>query len=192
MKEHNNLPNHLKPKAITTNVGLKTRVIRSLYHAYEPLCKKVLHETTFTQSLEHVEYKICESYWWKQMISLRRKINVWVFYFKLVLPGKQVKHRNIFKERELIKYNPEDCCCLLRITAPSFMYIGNISGLHLTSVNVSVSRSMQYHKVKLLFHEYRSSGKYINSQAVVIVIDPILDIQILKWWDPEYPHPFDN
>ena len=171
---------------------MKARVIRSLYHAYEPLSKWVRHDVTLTQSTKDAELRICQSYWWKQMKSLRRKINVWMFYFKLILPDKQKKNTKVFKRRELINYNPEEDCCLLRITTSSYMYVDNVSELHLTGVNVSVSRDMRLHKVKLIFHEHKDNGKYLNSQATVIVIDPVLDIQILHWWDPDYPHPFDN
>lgn len=68
----------------------------------------------------------------------------------------------------------------------------DVTGMYLTGLSVNVSRDMKHHRVKLTFHEYRKHGKYTNSQGTHLVVDPVLDVHILPWWDPEYPHPLDN
>lgn len=184
------LPSHLKPEAITTNVGLRARVIRSLYHMYKPFTERVVHDP-ITESTHQVEYKICESHWWKRLSLCRRNITVWVFYFKLV-PPEHLEKTNIFKVQDLVNHNPEKHSSLLQVTVPSLINMLNLTGLCLTSVGVSVSRDMKHHRLKLIFQNYRPTGKYFSSQAKVIIMEPVLEVKVLDWWHPEYPHPFDK
>ena len=81
---------------------------------------------------------------------------------------------------------------MLRVTATSFLIMPGVNGMCLTGVSISVSRDMKHHRAKLTFHHYREHGKYTNSQATTLVIDPVLDVHVLSWWDPEYPHALDN
>jgi len=186
----NVLPSHLKANAITTNIGLKARVVRSLYFDYEPLKSSVMQITPILEAPSNVENRICKTYWWRQVTSSKRNIKIWMFYFKILPYG--VKQSNIFKQTDLIQFNSEEDASLLRVVSPSYIKLPNPSGLCLTGVNISVSRDMRHHKLKLIFHEYRHSKRYINSQALNIIIEPVFDVHVLNWWHPDYPHPVDH
>ena len=192
-----NLPGHLKPNAITTSIGLKTRVVRSLFYSYGPFVESIAHKTTLTHiPLEKVEGKTCQCYWWKQAVSTKQNTPVWILYLKMSKTNNSggASRGSIFDvgDHELIDHNPEEECCMLRITALSFMNIQDITGLYLRTGSFTVSRDFLHHKVKLDFYTYRKNGIYVTSQARVLCIDPVLDVCVLPWWGPEYPHPLDN
>merc|ERR1712159_211952 len=176
-----NLPSHLKGKAIT-NIGLKTRVVRSLFYSYAPFVEKIRHFSLTTIPMEKVESKTCQSYWWRQAMSSKQDIQVWILYMKLVSPETCTSKDDIFQVTDLTTYNPEAGCCLLRITSKSFVNIQDITDMYLKSGSVSVSRDFRHHKVKLTFHEYRKNGIYLNCNANILTIDPVLDVYILPWW----------
>ena len=196
-----NLPGHLKPNAITTRCGLKTRVVRSLFYSYPPFIQRITANKTLTSNpLHNVEGKICECYWWKQAVSTKQNTPVWVLYMKFAKTTTRGRLRSstsrnsIFevREEELIDHNPEEECCMLRVTTLSFMNIEDVTGLYLRAGSVTVSRDLMHHKAKLEFHTYRKNGVYVNAQARVLSVDPVLDVCVLPWWGPEYPHPLDN
>jgi len=202
--DHKTLPCHLTPKAITTTIGLKTRVIRSLFYCYPPYKEKLAHRSRMAVPLEQLEKKTCQCYWWRQETLCKRNTTAWVLHLKMV-PPSILRHANtnIFKVTNLIRHNPEEQCCLLRVTSTSFVNIPDVSELHLTAIGVSVSKDMQHHRVKLTFHKHRRTnyGKERNAKTTtttnakptaVVLIDPLLDLQLLSWWHPEYPHPLDN
>lgn len=173
-------------------MGLKTRVIRSLYYCYQPFIKARHENPGMMEALETVEHKLCEAFWWKQIVSKKRNVKLWMFYFKLKPYGaKCTQKKDIFKQKNLMKYNTEESYCLLQIYSPSFVNLYNPTGMCLTSINISVSCEMNKHKLKLEFHEYRHGHKYQNSLAIPVTIDPVIDVRVLNWWHPDYPHPFD-
>ena len=193
VKEYKLLPGHLKPNFISTDVGLKARVIRSVFHVYKPLAEKHQQIISYPEHPDKVKHQICETFWYRQLISSKRNINVWMFYFKLLPYEHYVKKKpNIFKLTNLISYNPDEHSTILRVTSPSLIQFHNICGLYLTGVSFNVSRDMKHQKLKLTFHDYNFTGKYNENEGTCIFIEPVLDLQILKWWNPEYPHPFDK
>lgn len=141
-----------------------------------------------------------ESHWWKRLVSVKSHIYVWRLHFKLVGVAKPsstyYRDSRLFANTnltELLHYNPETNSSLLQITAASFVNVPtSIFGMCVTKINVGTSRNMKTHKVKLFFHEYRPRGNYQDSQATLLTIDPVFDVQYLDWWHSEYPHPFDR
>jgi len=189
--EHKMLPNHLRPNEINVKSGLRARVIRALFHVHPPLVKTVVHNVPCTDAPGHAELRYCVLSWWKPMTSSKSNVNVWLYYFKLT-SNENFKPKNIMEARNLMKFNTEEDCVLLRVAVSSFTPIRAVQGLVLTSISVSVSRDMRFHRLKLVFHERRHNKRYEKHQGQVIILDPILDLQILHWWDPQYPHPLDH
>lgn len=204
--DHKSLPSHLKPYAICTNIGLRARVVRALYHVYSPFATKTLHHVPLAESPSILQNLMVESHWWKRLVSTKH-IYVWRLYLKLVKINNSNNSSNrntpnattnpnkkqIFSVTKLLAHNPEEQYKLLQVTSSSYVQIPNVFGMCLTEVSTSVSRDMKSHKARLYFHEYRTHRqRYHNSQATILTVDPVLDVKILNWWDPDYPHPFDT
>lgn len=190
--EYSTLPSHLKPCEIDVKSGMKARVVRALYHIYPPFSKSVQHTLPISECTHVLENKQCALHWWKQATSCKTNSKIWLFYFKFTSCEYSINSKNIFKMNDLLNYNTESKCVLLRIAATSFLRIRNISGLVLTNLSISVSGDMRHHKVKLCFHEKRGNNIYPKYSDNVIIVDPVLDLQVLNWWDPYYPHPLDH
>lgn len=198
--DHSGLPSHLKPYAINSNVGLKTRVIRSLFFSYKPLAGDRSQRVPLADIPNELTIKdrMVESHWWKKLVSVKNHIQVWRLHFKFVTVSKTRKRHGMnllacTDEEDLIHYNPEEKNSMLQVTSPAYTNLpNNVFGMCLTNISVGLSRNLKNHKVKLFFHEYRPLGRYVDSQATVLVLDPVFDVQFLNWWDPEYPHPFDR
>ena len=207
---HKGLPSHLKPDAINTHVGLRTRVVRALYHIYKPFRMELLHHVPLMSTPCIEENLMVECHWWKRLVSTKH--DVWRLFIKLVKVGGSSNNNNktgrnsttvhrsenynrrpsIFSVTQPLTYNPEENNRLLHVTASSYVHVPNVFGMCLTEVGTSVSRDMKCHKAKLYFHEYRANRKYHSSQATILTVDPVIDVQLLNLWNPDYPHPIDT
>ena len=65
-----------------------------------------------------------------------------------------------------------------------------VLGLRLHQVSLSVSHGMRHHKLKLRFGSPRSDGHGPPDQqdTVTTVLDNVVNLKLLDWWNPEYPH----
>ncbi|XP_066919112.1 transmembrane protein 183-like [Clytia hemisphaerica] len=199
IRDFKELPSHLKPNAINTNVGLKTRVVRSLFFAYKPFVGDNVQRVPMADAPNDISRdKLVETHWWQKMVSAKNpSLYVWRLHIKLIKVTKNRFNRRALSgtlnTTELIHQNPDRTCSILQVTAPSYMEVPpTIFGMCLTNISIGLSSNMKSHKVRLFFHEYRPYGPYHDSQANVLLIDPAFDVQYLNWWDSEYPHPYDK
>lgn len=96
------------------------------------------------------------------------------------------KHLN--NRTQSICMNADDGCCLLQIICDRFIQLPLISGLILHRTSLSVGHGMRYHKLKLTFGDLHLSGNNITACGTILTIDPVLNLSLIDWWLPTYPH----
>ncbi|CAH1786827.1 unnamed protein product [Owenia fusiformis] len=191
------LPNDLTLACMERRHGLRSRVIRSLFYLYKPFQDRTKVSTTFEKEAYFLEGSRC-ILMWHQKIR-----NSWNFYFKFKLPSESISKCNLLQHISPVKTrrlelldsfndvydNVEKDCCVLAITAKNFISIPVCMGLVLNKMLVSVSSDMRYQRVRLLFHSQRiHMAKEMSDSGVIAVLDPVIDMKVLHWWHPKFPH----
>ena len=189
-----NLPARLQPHSIDSKPGIQARVIRALFYSYSPFASHVLRTTPLTDNLDQLEYQTCVLFWWKQVLSVKRGSEIWVYYFKFTPDKNKLMGRHNGQDEKdfFLTSNSERDNCIIQVTSPNFMNIKSVMGLILTTINVCVGRDMRYHQLKMTFHNKKRGNNYHKSDGTLIALDPIFDAQLLHWWNPLYPHPLDK
>lgn len=197
VKDTSGLPDRLKPNWIESRAGLKMRVVRALFIGYSNLRNNFLRETLEgtrnTQAVsELVGLQCCHS-WFKLVASSAKPNNSCVFYYKFKRDAPKIvsKHSlsNFDDERDYLIWNYERSFIVLQITMSNFVHLESVCGETLTDISVNLSRNMRYHSLKMVFHCFRKDGKYRKNDGTVLVLDPVCEFRVLRWWYPTYPHP---
>ncbi|MGH0188825.1 UNVERIFIED_CONTAM: hypothetical protein FKN15_031500 [Acipenser sinensis] len=161
------LPVRLQPDSIGKMRGLRARVIRSLYHLYEPFCSRLSKSPSIPESTPTT-----------------------------VLNSKPPKFKNgcgnslqFPRQYQEVHTNPDHDCFLLRVTTLNFIFTPVVMGMTLTLLTVNVSMDMRHHRVRLLFQDSPmvKGRRPRNEQGVQIVLDPVHSVRLLDWWHPQYP-----
>ncbi|MGH0187409.1 UNVERIFIED_CONTAM: hypothetical protein FKN15_025055 [Acipenser sinensis] len=161
------LPVRLQPDSIGKMRGLRARVIRSLYHLYEPFCSRLSKSPSIPESTPTT-----------------------------VLNSKPPKFKNgcgnslqFPRQYQEVHTNPDHDCFLLRVTTLNFIFTPVVMGMTLTLLTVNVSTDMRHHRVRLLFQDSPmvKGRRPRNEQGVQIVLDPVHSVRLLDWWHPQYP-----
>ena len=113
-----------------------------------------------------------------------------VFYFKFKLNENSAKISLCeWDERfEYLNANSERDFIVFRIIVSNFIRIPSVSGESLTDISVNLSRNLRFHCIKMTFHTFRHDGRYRKGDGKVIVLDPVSEFRLLRWWYPLYPH----
>uniref|UniRef100_A0A8C4PWZ5 Transmembrane protein 183A n=1 Tax=Eptatretus burgeri TaxID=7764 RepID=A0A8C4PWZ5_EPTBU len=187
------LPLRLKLEPIKHSRYLKAGVVRSLFHLYEPFRRRALDASTLPDGmLASLHNAKCLLSWYTTTIS-KNQDKMWEFNFKFkmqclrrksssqrCLPTLPVQYREVNK-------NPEQDCCVLRLTTPSYSFMPAIMGM--TLLSLSISSDMRHEHAKLLFQDAPvQPGRRVRSAPVsLVVLDPVLSVRVLHWWHPQYP-----
>ena len=169
--------------------GLRARVVRSLFLLYPPFIHRVKSLGPFQHEPDVLEGAVCELMWHQRVKSL------WHFFFKfkvtrhkpcpLSLPDRREKLWHFTPD---ITHNPEDHRCVLEVVTCNFISLPIVMGYVLRKAFVSVGHAMRYHKVKLMFTQHNVlSDRYMHDHGVAVVMDPVVNLRLLYWWDPAYP-----
>ena len=59
-----------------------------------------------------------------------------------------------------------------------------ISGQVLSGVALTLSQGLRYHRLQLSF----GSGPFPSMSNIPIVLDPVVNVRVLDWWHPSFPH----
>lgn len=133
-KSTSSLPEELQPERLVRKYGLRTAVIRALYHMY-PLfvCRLTSPSTKLAEGHPDVLVKRrCISMWY---IKKNRR---WCYYFKLrenvSNPSRNfrkadMKRPDLLKMLDDITANPDDHCRILQITCEHFIQVPLVIGL---------------------------------------------------------------
>ncbi|XP_067121468.1 transmembrane protein 183 [Centruroides vittatus] len=212
------LPVHLQPTCIERSYRLRACVICALYYVYSPFVKRLSRPGDDT---DKIVKSSCIAFWYHQQGEK------WQFFFKFLKsrpndlhpfgPGRNLRKHNHYRhphwslhERRNKYYdpaaimddvnaNPEEGCCVLRITCPHYIITSpTVMGCKLVDVRVTTSRDMHHRRVQLMFTaaNYQSFNRipmhmFGCSQSggigEIVEFDPTESVQILDWWHPQYP-----
>ncbi|GLH02770.1 Transmembrane protein 183 [Gryllus bimaculatus] len=180
-----NLPECLEPESMVRLYGLRTCVIRALHYMYPPFInrQKVVKDVT-PHSLTK---RLCVLMWHQKFK------NQWIYFFKLKHAtirlgrgsGNKPRQPDLIEMLEDVSANQEEGCKVLQVTCMNYISHPVVLGLTLCHVAVSLSQGLCSYRLRLEF----GSGPlcYPDSNGVVI-FDPVVNIKILDWWHPLYPH----
>jgi len=190
----NLLPPSLQSSAVEHRPhGLRTRVIRALYHVYQPLSERVLSTSAGTASSQADPQRLtglrCILAWHERS----SKPN-WKFYFKfrrgsgrLGCPLSNSGSGNGLLAPVDVLHNPDERCVILLITTPHFLPLPIVMGQVL--IKASVTGCIFTQSLRLTFSsEYILPGRSDIAGSIVAHFDPFISARILHWWHPNYPH----
>ncbi|KAM4613318.1 transmembrane protein 183A [Polymixia lowei] len=189
------LPFRLQPDSVDRMHCLRARVIRSLFHLYEPFNLRVskipaLPESTPTTLLNSK----CLLFAF-QKVSGTRPEATWEFNFKFLKQhgqGKNGSAKSMLMPRQYkdVHINPDSDCYLLQVTTLNFIYIPAVMGMTLTLFTINVSTDMRHHRVRLVFQDsplQRGGRKRGDQGGTQVVLDPVHSVKLMDWWHPQYP-----
>lgn len=188
------LPLRLQPDSFEKMRYLRARVIRSLFHLYEPFTLRIsqvplLPEMTPTTLLNSK----CLLFWVKRLSGTRPE-SLWEFNFKFV--KQQGHYKNGYakvlclpQQYEDVHKNPDSDCYVLQVTTLNFIFIPVVMGMTLTLFTINVSTDMRHHRVRLMFQDSPlQRGKKRGDQGgTQVVLDPVHSVRLMDWWHPQYP-----
>ncbi|XP_030077381.1 transmembrane protein 183A [Microcaecilia unicolor] len=189
------LPLRLQPECIGVLRCLRVRVIRSLYHMYEPFSSRVSKNPTVPESTPStLANSKCLLFWCRKIVRNRQEA-LWEFNFKFKTQVPRCKN-NCYNgllhppvQYEEVHTNPEQDCCLLQVTTLNFICIPIVMGMTLAFFTINVSTDMRHHRVRLVFQDFPvlNGKKPRGEQGVQVVLDPVHSVRLLDWWHPQYP-----
>lgn len=179
------IPERLQPDSMVRVGGLRASVIRSLYYTYDPFVERL--KTNAKQNYQCLLRKVCVTSWCRPA----NKAN-YSFCFKFkqkMMEGSRcadselkIKKKRVFDYYSDVFMNTEEGCQLLVVTTSSFRPLPNFFGHipYLSSIVQNLSQGFTQNKLKLEF-----ADNFRNNLGTV-VYDPVLNIKVLDWWNPEY------
>ncbi|XP_028416141.1 transmembrane protein 183-like [Dendronephthya gigantea] len=187
------LPARLKSDWIESRNGFKSRVVRALFIGYKSLHdrlgKKTLETTRDTHATSQLIGLRCSHAWYKLTTS-PKNTDMFLFYFKFKC-NDVYKSKFLSTDDERVQYltaNNERDFIVLQITVSNFILLKPVLGENLTDISVNLSRNLRFHCIKMTFHDFRHDGRYRKGDGKVIVLDPVSEFRLLRWWYPLYPH----
>lgn len=205
------MPECLQPERLIRRYGLKTNVIRALYHMYQPFVNRIKPITTFEEHPECLKSYECHLVWHTT------KSSNFIYFFKMrrktftpSLSHSRTRSEvpDLLEILDDISANPDEHCRVLQVsclhfcpvppTLGTFTYYCCPSsikdyfiGLALKSVSLTLSSApkFQYHRLQLVFDTAARSSSNLRGGAdsVTLILDPVINIKVLDWWHPLYP-----
>ncbi|KAK6641372.1 hypothetical protein RUM44_013081 [Polyplax serrata] len=182
-----NLPQQFLPECMVRRYGLRAHVIRALHFMYPPFIAKLKSQVLFEGDPHLLTKRLCVLAWCQKIK------NYWLFYFKLKQTGLPKSRRGdtaglrkpgLLELLEDITANVDDNCKVLKVTCLNYIILPMLSGQVLSSVSLNVGQGMTYHKLQLNF----GTGPCPNMSTQAMILEPVVNVQILDWWHPSFPH----
>ncbi|KAM7005373.1 transmembrane protein 183A [Tautogolabrus adspersus] len=188
------LPFRLQPDSIGKMQCLRARVIRSLFHLYEPFDLRVSKIPALPESTPTALFNSkCLLFWVRKVIGTRPDA-LWEFNFKFLKQQVHSKNgcaKSLQMPRQYIDVhaNPDSDCYILQVTTLNFIFTPVVMGMTLTLFTINVSTDMRHHRVRLLFQDSPlQRGKKRGDQGgTQVVLDPVQSVRLMDWWHPQYP-----
>lgn len=194
------LPASLQPSTVEHRPhGLRTRVIRSLFHVYQPLSERVLNHSASTATLQADPQQLtglrCILAWHERSTKPN-----WKFYFKFRRGSGRLgcplsvgstdtgcqSRRGLLAPADVL-HNPDERCIILLVTTRHFLPLPLVMGQVL--VKTTVTGSVFSRSLRLVFSsEYIHPNQSDIASSVVAHFDAFVSARILHWWHPNYPH----
>lgn len=186
-----NLPERLQPECMLRCYGIRTSVVRALYYMYTPFIDRLKTTITFERHPDCLNKQLCILMWHQ------KQKYYWHYCFKLKEKNIQSLPRNYnHKKPDLIEMledvsaNSEENCRILEVMCKYFIAIPIIQGLTLNSVMMTLSSTFRHHKLQMVFGSGVTyvSQKPDGSNTTTVILDGVINVKILDWWHPLYPH----
>ncbi|TRZ03374.1 hypothetical protein DNTS_013040, partial [Danionella cerebrum] len=131
------LPDRLQPDSIRRMQCLRARVIRSLFHLYEPFSSRVSKSPALPESTPTTLLNSKCLLFWVNKVPGSRSESMWEFNFKLVKLPTKIKNGcngglQLPKQYKDVHTNPDSDCYLLRVTTLNFIFTSVVMGMTLT------------------------------------------------------------
>ncbi|KAM3621307.1 uncharacterized protein V6R79_009305 [Siganus canaliculatus] len=188
------LPFRLQPDSLDRARCLRARVIRSLFHLYEPFDLRVSKIPALPESTPTTLLNSKCLLFWVRKVSGTRPEALWEFNFKLMKQqghGKNgcVKSLCMPRQYEDVHKNPDSDCYMLQVTTLNFIFTPVVMGMTLTLFTINVSTDMRHHRVRLLFQDspLQRGKKRGDQSGTQVVLDPVQSVRVMDWWHPQYP-----
>ncbi|XP_066529130.1 transmembrane protein 183A [Hoplias malabaricus] len=188
------LPSRLQPGSISKMHCLRARVIRSLFHLYEPFSLRVSKSPPLPESTPTTLLNSKCLLFWVNKVPGSRADTMWEFNFKFVKQPIKMKNgcnRGLELPRQYkdVLTNPDSDCYLLRVTTLNFIFTSVVMGMTLTLFTINVSTDMRHHRVRLEFQDSPvvRGKKLRGEQGIQVVLDPVHSVRLMDWWHPQYP-----
>jgi len=175
--------------------GLRTRVVRALFHVYRPLSDRVQHRSSSTGSCRADPQQLaglrCVLAWQERS----SKPN-WKFYFKFRRGSGRLscplsvscsRSANDLLAPADVSHNPDERCVVLVITTSHFLPLPVVMGQVL--IRASMTGCVFTQSLRLVFSsEYIQPSRSDVAGSVIAHFDAVVSAHILNWWHPNYPH----
>ncbi|XP_042366965.1 transmembrane protein 183A isoform X1 [Plectropomus leopardus] len=188
------LPFRLQPDSIDRMCSLRARVIRSLFHLYEPFSLRVSKIPALPESTPTTLLNSKCLLFWVRKVSGTRPEALWEFNFKFLKPQVHSKNgcaKSLCMPRQYkdVHTNPDSDCYMLQVTTLNFIFTPVVMGMTLTLFTINVSTDMRHHRVRLMFQDSPlQRGKKRGDQGgTQVVLDPVHSVKLMDWWHPQFP-----
>ncbi|KAL6111675.1 tmem183a [Pungitius sinensis] len=188
------LPFRLQPDCIDRMCSLRARVIRSLFHLYEPFSLRVSKIPALPESTPTTLLNSKCLLFWVTKVSGTRPEALWEFNFKFLKQQRHSKNggaKSLYMPRQYedVHTNPDSDCYVLQVTTLNFIFTPVVMGMILSLFTINVSTDMRHHRVRLLFQDtppqrWKKRGDQGGTQ---VVLDPVHSVKLMDWWHPHYP-----
>ncbi|XP_078104312.1 transmembrane protein 183A isoform X1 [Sander vitreus] len=188
------LPFRLQPDCIDMMCSLRARVIRSLFHLYEPFSLRVSKILALPESTPTTLVNSKCLLFWIRKVSGTRPEALWEFNFKFLKQQGHSKNgcaKSLCMPRQYkeVHTNPDTDCYMLQVTTLNFIFTPVVMGMTLTLFTINVSTDMRHHRVRLVFQDsplqrWKKRGDQGGTQ---VVLDPVHSVKLMDWWHPQYP-----
>lgn len=185
------LPERLQPECMVRLYGLRACVIRALHYMYPPFVNKVKAITIFEGEPHNLTRRQCILMWYQKYM------NQWLFFFKLKQntlmlgrgTGGKIRQPDLLEMLEDVSANQDEGCKVLQVTCLNYVAIPMVMGLSLCSVSLTLSQGVRHHRLQLAFGSGHMCYPNITSlDSITVVLDPVVNVRVLDWWHPLYPH----
>ncbi|KAI5093573.1 transmembrane protein 183A, partial [Silurus meridionalis] len=188
------LPFRFQPDSLSKMRFLRARVIRSLFHLYEPFSLRVSKSPPLPDSTPSTLLNSKCLLFWVNKVSGTRAEPMWEFNFKFKKQPTKVKngcaHSLLLPmQYKDVNFNPDSDCYLLRVTTLNFIFTSVVMGMTLSLFTINVSTDMRHHRVRLEFQDSPLfQGKRLRGEpGVQVVLDPVHSVRLMDWWHPQFP-----
>ncbi|XP_058488325.1 transmembrane protein 183A isoform X1 [Solea solea] len=188
------LPFRIQPDSVHMMHCLRARVIRSLFHLYEPFSLRVSKIPALPESTPTTVLNSKCLLFWVQRLSGARSEALWEFNFKFMKQQSHSKNgcvQSLCSPRQYkdVHTNPDSDCYVLQVTTLNFIFIPVVMGMTLTLFTINVSTDMRHHRVRLLFQDspLQRGKKRWDQGGTQVVLDPVHSVRLMDWWHPQYP-----
>ena len=184
------LPHKLTPRYMQKSHGLRSRIVRSLFFLYTPFVARIKALVPFEQQVDTLQGQLCTLMWYQKVK------NTWHFFYRFKQCGRSAPcvftqpnyHDKFWRFVPDVFSNDEEDSSVLQVVMTDFIPLPMTMGYKLRKASIGVGHAMRYHKLRLTFTQGNVLAERMsNDNGFVVVMDPVIKVRVLRWWNPAYP-----